>query len=151
LEPQEEPSVNHLDLLALVIIVVVSLPVYLIAYYLHQRCAKLETSNQIILEELKGLRHDLEARFGVRFSDKGFSEADVFPFFFAVANALHRFERDNREGEMGRDSITEARGYVAILNLILSWAEANRIEGVKRKAMELLTRSEEILQKTKRL
>jgi hypothetical protein len=108
-------------------------------------------SDQSILQELKGLRKDLEDRFGFKFSDHGFNESDAFPFFFAVANALHRFERDSREGETGRDSITEARGYVAILNLILSWAEANRIEGVKRKAEELLTRSEEILKKTKRL
>jgi len=139
-----------MDLLPFAAIAIVFSVVGLVVGFLVSEWRAKPSSGEIV-SELKGLRRDLETRFGIKFSDKGFSENDAFSLFFAVANALHRFERDSREGETGRDSITEARGYVAILNLILSWAEVNRLEGVKRKAEELLARSEEVLKKTKRL
>jgi len=109
-------------------------------------------SSEIILQELKGLRHDLEARLGVKFSDRGFTESDAFSFFFAVDNALNRFDTESTQDKGDVDDLlTEARGHVAIVGLVLSWAEANQREGIKRQAKELLARAESTLQRIKEL
>ena len=104
------------------------------------------------LEEIKALRQDLEAIYGVKFSREHFTQDDAFAFFLAVENSLHRFDRESKTRNTSpHDLITEAKGYVAILQLILSWAEANKHEGVKWKATELLQHAESTYKKMRQL
>lgn len=109
--------------------------------------------NRAILQEIKALRNEWD-RLRVRFSGQGFNEDDVPAFLLAVANALHRFDREttlNEEGADEGDLLTEAQGYVAILGLALSWAEANKKEGMRMKANELLEHADAILVRLKQL
>jgi len=101
-------------------------------------------------QELEKLRQDFESRFGAKFSKQGFTADDAYPFFLAVSNSLNRFDRD-RESGVGSNLITEAKGYVAILRLILSWAQANGDDGVKRKAEEFLEAAESTLERASHL
>jgi len=103
------------------------------------------------LEEIKALRQDLEARFEVKFSEKIFSEDDAFSLFLAVGNSLHRFDRGSRLRGDDPDLVVEAKGYIAILKLLLSWAESNRNEGIRRKAKEYLERAENTYQRMMQL
>lgn len=47
-------------------------------------------------QEIKHLRADLEAKFGVKFSSQLFTEDDTFPFVLAVVNAVCRFDRESK-------------------------------------------------------
>jgi hypothetical protein len=154
LEVQNKPTVNNMDLLTLLVLIVISVPLYLIAYYVYRRCVQppVEPSADI-LQELKALRAEW-ARLSVRFLGEGFTEDDGPAFLLAVANAIHRFDTETRlrrEGGDEGDLLTEAQGYVAILGLALSWAEANKNEGMRMRAKELLQRADTILQRVKQL
>lgn len=92
--------------------------------------------------DVRMLRQDLESMFGVKFDKEVFTEDDVYSFFFAISNALHRFDKENRLRGGDADLMTEARGYIAILNLVLAWARANKNEGVEKRAKEILPRAE---------
>lgn len=115
--------------------------------------SKLEEPNEVILQELKALRSEW-AKLSIRFSGQGFNEDDIPAFLLAVANALHRFDRETTLREEGADEgdlLTEAQGYVAILGLALSWAEANKKDGMKMRANELLEHADIILERLKQL
>jgi hypothetical protein len=100
--------------------------------------------------EIEKLRQDFVLRFGAKFSKQEFTADDAYPFFLAVSNALSRFESERERGT-GSNSIIEAKGYVAILHLILSWAQANGDEGVKRKAEEFLVAANSALESASHL
>jgi len=71
----------------------------------------------------------IEAAFQVKFEENLFSEGDMFPFRFAIGAALgrfkHQFQQDRKKyesnpdkhGDVPDNSLTEARGLVAILKL----------------------------------
>jgi hypothetical protein len=103
-----------------------------------------------VLDEVRKLRAEFESRFGTKFSNQGFTADDAYPFFLAISNSLNRFGREKEIG-LGSNPITEAKGYVGILRLILSWAQANGEDGIKIKAEEFLEAAQRTLEKASHL
>jgi hypothetical protein len=100
--------------------------------------------------EMEKLHQDFELRFGAKFSNQAFGPDDAFAFFYAVSNSLERFDHDiSSQRDIDVDIIREAQGYMAILRLILSWAQANGRDGIKAKAEEFLNAAEKVLEKAK--
>lgn len=92
--------------------------------------------------EVEKLRQEIESRFNIRFEKEAFTENDLYSFLFTVSNALYRFDRETRSREADENLITEARGYIAILNLVMAWARANGNDMVRKKVTELMPRAE---------
>jgi hypothetical protein len=143
------------EILSLAVVVLLSLIVvilYLILYYRLPRSAStvVRTRDADLLDEIKKLRDEFEARFGMRFSKEGFTTDEAYPFFLAARNSLNRFDKERGRGS-GSNVLTEARGFVAMARLILSWAQANGEEGVKGKAEEFLEAANETLERASHL
>lgn len=103
-----------------------------------------------VLNEVEKLRQDFDVRFGAKFSNQAFTSDDAFAFFYAVSNSLERFDHDiSSEPDVDVDVIREAQGYVAILRLIISWAQANGRDGIKTDAEEYLNAAQRTLEKAK--
>ncbi len=92
--------------------------------------------------EVEKLRQEIESRFNIRFDKEAFTENDLFSFLLTVSSALYRFDKDTRSKEGDENLRTEARGYIAILNLAMAWARANGNDMVRKKVNELLPRAE---------
>ena len=104
-----------------------------------------------VLGEVGKLREDIESRFGIKFDRESFTQDDVYSFLFATSNALYRFDRETKSKEGDENSLTEARGYVAILNLALAWARANENDTMKKQVNELFPRAEGIFERMNEL
>jgi uncharacterized protein YoxC len=103
-----------------------------------------------VLDEVKKLRTEFQSRFGAKFSNKVFGPDEAFAFFYAVSNSLERFEEDmSSVRDEDIDIIREAEGYVAIVQLVLSWAQANGQDSIKAKAEEFLNAAKNTLEKAK--
>jgi len=103
-----------------------------------------------VLDEVKKLRTEFQSRFGAKFSNKVFGPDEAFAFFYAVSNSLERFEEDmSSVRDEDIDIIREAEGYVAIVQLILSWAQANGQDSIKAKAEEFLNAAKNTLEKAR--
>lgn len=107
-------------------------------------------STSDVLDEIRKLHQDFESRFGAKFSKEGFTSDDAYPLFLAFSNSLNRFDRE-RVGGLGSNVVTEAKGYVAIVRLVLSWAQANGEDGVKAKAEDFLNAAKENLERASHL
>lgn len=103
-----------------------------------------------ILEEVKKLQDEFGARFGAKFSKEGFTSDQAYPFFLAANNSLNRFDKE-RETGLSSNALTEAKGYVALARLVLSWAQANGEDGIKRKAEEFLGAANQALERASHL
>ncbi len=110
-----------------------------------------ERDAKSILDEVRKLRTEFESRFGAKFSNFVFGPDDASAFFYAVSNSLERFN-DDISG-MGEDTdidpVREAQGYVVIVQLILSWAQANGRDAIKVRAEEFLDAAKSMLEKAK--
>jgi hypothetical protein len=103
-----------------------------------------------VLDEVRKLRTKFEAQFGAKFSDYVFGPDDALAFFYAVGNSLERLEEDmSSVKDEDVDIIREAEGCIAILRLILSWAQANGRDSIRAKAEEFLRAAENTLEKAR--
>jgi hypothetical protein len=103
-----------------------------------------------VLDEVRKLRTKFEAQFGAKFSDYVFGPDDALAFFYAVGNSLEKLEEDmSSVKDEDVDIIREAEGYIAILRLILSWAQANGRDSIRAKAEEFLRAAENTLEKAR--
>ena len=103
-----------------------------------------------VLDEVRKLRTKFEAQFGAKFSDYVFGPDDALAFFYAVGNSLEKLEEDmSSVKDEDVDIIREAEGCIAILRLILSWAQANGRDSIRAKAEEFLRAAENTLEKAR--
>lgn len=107
-------------------------------------------STSDVLDEVRKLHQDFESRFGAKFSKEGFTSDDAYSLFLAFSNSINRFDRD-RVGGLGSNVVTEAKGYVAMARLVLSWAQANGEDGVKAKAEDFLNAAKENFERASHL
>lgn len=116
---------------------------------LRTRHEEIDTADNV-LDAVREFRTEFESRFGTKFSNQGFTADEAFPLFLAINRSLTRFDSDIRTGLVSNVT-TEAKGHVAMLRLILSWAQANDEEGVRMKAEESLKAAQEILDRASHL
>lgn len=103
-----------------------------------------------VLDEVRKLRREFDSRFGTKFSNYVFEPDDAFAFFYAVSSSLERFEHDlSAVEDTDIDIIREAEGYVAIVQLLLSWAQANGRDSIRAKAEEFLKAAKGTLEKAR--
>jgi len=88
------------------------------------------------------LRREIESRFTIRFDKETFTENDILSFLFSMKNILYRFERDVESRQGDENLQTQARGYIAMLNLAMAWARANGNDLVRKEVIGLLPRAE---------
>jgi len=101
--------------------------------------------------EVEKLRQEIELRFNIRFDKETFTEDDVYSFLFMAESALYRFDKETGSREGDENLLTEARGYIAMLNLAMAWARANGDERVRKGVNELRPRAEAVFKRMNEL